>query len=104
MLRSLVIFSLLSPIAISQVRVSTPGTDFKSHEQIDVRITNAGSSAVSYCVEFGQASYRAGTGTEGDVESTPIPFYVQKQNSGKWQTLLIGPDVGSSEAVDMPWY
>ena len=40
MFRSFVIVFLLSPFALSQVRVSMLGTDFKSHEQIDVKITN----------------------------------------------------------------
>jgi hypothetical protein len=46
-------------------------------------------------VEFGQVSFKAGTGTVEDIEHTPMPFYVQKQN-GKWGTLMIGPDIGSS--------
>jgi hypothetical protein len=96
MFRSFVMVFLLSPIALSQVRVSTPGTDFKSHEQIDVKITNAEKSAVSYCVEFGQISFKAGTGKVEDMEHTPTPFYVQEQNGGRWGTLLIGPDIGSS--------
>ena len=74
MFRSFVMVFLLSPIALSQVRVSTPGTDFKSHEQIDVKITNAGKSAVSYCVEFGQISFKAGTGKVEDMEHTRYPF------------------------------
>ncbi len=96
MFRSFVIVFLLSPFALSQVRVSMLGTDFKSHEQIDVKITNAGTSTVSYCVEFGQFSFKTGTGTVEDMENTPIPFYVQKQNGGRWSTLLIGPDIGGS--------
>jgi len=96
MFRSFVIVFLISPIALSQVRVSTPGSDYKSHQQIDVQITNAGKNAVSYCVEFGQHSFKTARGGVENMETTPIPFYVQRQNSRSWGTLLIGPDIGSS--------
>jgi hypothetical protein len=33
-----------------------------------------------------------------DVESTPSPFWVQRNSNGKWGTLMIGPDVGSARA------
>jgi hypothetical protein len=81
---------------LSQVRMSTSTTIYKSHQQIDVQITNADKSAISYCVQFGQVSSRTGAGTVEDIEHTPIPFYVQEWNRSKWNTLLIGPDVGSS--------
>jgi hypothetical protein len=96
MFRSFLIVFLLGPIALSQVRISTPGTDFKSYGRISAQITNTGKITVSYCVEFGQISLKAGTGTAEDIEHTPIPFHVQKQNGSKWGTLMIGPDIGSS--------
>jgi hypothetical protein len=96
MYRSLLILFLVSPFLTSQVRVSTNGSNFKANERIDVQVTNAGKDAVSYCIEAGQASSKAGTGAGADVESTPIPFYVQRHNTDKWGTLMIGPDIGSS--------
>ena len=96
MFRSIAVVLLFGSIAPCQVRVTTPKADFDSHGRIDVQITNTGKIAVSYCVEFGQISYKAGTGASEDVESTPIPFYVQKQNGSRWGTLMIGPDIGSS--------
>ena len=77
MLRWFVFILGLSPIALSQVQLNTSATEYKSHQQIDVQVTNAGKNTVSYCVEFGQISFKAGTGT-ADIEHTPIPFYVQK--------------------------
>jgi hypothetical protein len=87
---------LLGSIALCQVRVSTLNTDFDSRGRIDAQIINTGKVAVSYCVEFGQISHKTVTGAAEDVEPTPIPFYVQKQNGSRWGTLMIGPDVGSS--------
>lgn len=96
MLRLLIFVALFNSAVVSQVRVSAGGEEFNSHQQIPVRISNAGTNNVSYCVEFGQWSSKTGSGQTDDVEATPIPFYVQKQSGGKWGTLLIGPDVGSS--------
>ena len=96
MLRLLSFVALFSSAVVSQVRVSTGGEEFKSHQQIPVRISNAGKNNVSYCVEFDQWSLKTGSGEADDIEPTPIPFYVQKQSGGKWGTLLIGTDVGSS--------
>jgi hypothetical protein len=107
MFRCVVIVLLFNQISLSQVRVAISPTDFKSHDRIDVQVTNTGKKAVSYCVEFGQVSYKGDpVPAEGPdhtripfyvkVESTPIPFYVQKMSGSKWSTLLIGPDVGSS--------
>jgi hypothetical protein len=98
MLPTFIVFLLLSPIVQSQVRVRTVGAEFKSHDRIDAQITNA-KGTVSYCVEFGQHSFKAASGTVEDMETTPIPFYVQRQNDRKWATLLIGPDIGSSKHV-----
>jgi hypothetical protein len=96
MLRVLAVVLLFSSVALSRVSVSTPGAEFKSHDQINVQITNEGKNTVSYCVEFGQHSFKNGRGGVQDMETTPIPFYVQRQNGRSWGTLLIGPDIGSS--------
>jgi hypothetical protein len=33
---------------------------------------------------------------EGEAEASPSPFLVQRKNGSNWNTLFIGPDVGSS--------
>ncbi len=96
MLRTLATLLLLDSALLAQVRVGTVGTQFRAHEQINVQVTNAGKKTASYCVEFTQISFKTGAGTVEDMEHTPIPFYVQKQNGRRWSTLLIGPDIGSS--------
>ena len=59
MLRTFIMFLLLSPIVQSQVRVNTLGAEFKSHDQINAQINNAAKGSVSDCVEFGQHSFKA---------------------------------------------
>jgi len=99
MLRSIVVVLLLNPLALPQVHMATSRTDVNSHDRIDVQITNSGKNAVSYCMEFGQYSFKAGSGAAEDMEPTPIPFYVQREGGGKWSTLLNGPDIGSMRRV-----
>jgi hypothetical protein len=85
------LFLILVGAAAAQVEVSLPANLFKSEDKIDARVVNKGKLSVSYCVEMGQWSPHAGT-----IESTPIPFQVERKNEDKWSVLLIGPDVGSS--------
>ena len=47
---------------------------------------------MTFCVEFGQTSRK-----DGEVESTPIPFWVESYGNGRWGTLMIGPDMGRGE-------
>ena len=63
------------------------------HDEINAKVENTGSNEVTFCVEFGQTSMK-----EGDTESTPSPFWVQRRDNHEWGTLLIGPDVGSVRA------
>ena len=81
----------MAPIlAFGQVKVVLPAKAFRVRETIQATVTNDGKVPVTYCVEFGQHS------PKGDaIETTPIPFYVQKRHEGRWSTLLIGPDIGS---------
>ena len=77
--------------ALAQVRVTLPSAEFRSQEHIRATVENDLGRPITYCVEFGQTS------TNGsDIESTPSPFEVQQRTGGRWSTLLIGPDVGSS--------
>jgi hypothetical protein len=47
------------------------------------------------CVQFGQWSPKGDT-----IETTPSPFFVERDDNGKWGVLLNGPDVGSNS---QPW-
>ncbi len=82
---------LLVCAAVAQVELSVPTGPFKSEDQIQAKVTNKSRLPVSYCVEFGQGSPHAGT-----LESTPVPFHVERSNDGKWNVLINGPDEGSS--------
>jgi hypothetical protein len=84
---------ILATTASAQVRIIVPAPQFKVHDEIHAKVENTGSNAVTFCVEFGQTSMK-----EGDIESTPSPFWVQRSDNNKWGTLLIGPDVGSARA------
>ena len=88
---ALSLFLILVGAAAAQVEVSLPANLFKPEDKIDARIVNKGRLPVSYCIEVGQWSPHAGS-----IESTPIPFHVERKNDDKWSVLLIGPDVGSS--------
>jgi hypothetical protein len=68
-----------------------PKDRYAPHDVIDVVINNAGKSDVSLCVEFGHGSFLDAEHSE----ATPTPVYVQRQTNRGWDTLLIGPDVGS---------
>ncbi len=87
-------FLILAPVcAICQVQVTVPAQSFKASERIAAKVANVGDHEILYCVEFGQTSFK-GPGVE-NMETTPIPFYVQRKSGGRWSTLMIGPDVGS---------
>jgi len=77
--------------AIGQVQVNIPQPRYKQHDSIDVSVTNTSKKAVSFCVEFGHWSFP----DVDHLEATPTPVYVQRNNRGRWSTLLIGPDIGS---------
>lgn len=85
-------FFLVTPfVAMAQAKIDLSAQHYKLHEEIRAKVQNIGSRSVTICVEFGQTSHKS----DGEVESTPIPFWVQRNDHGKWGTLLIGPDVGS---------
>ncbi len=84
---------ILCTPAIAQVKITVSAQQYKVHEEIHARVENTGKGAITFCVEFGQTSMK-----DGEVESTPLPFWVQRNDNGKWGTLLIGPDVGSLKA------
>jgi hypothetical protein len=94
MKRLVLSFLWLCPILITtataQVKITLPTQQYKVGEEIPAKVENRGKYAVTFCVEFGQWSMK-----EGEVESTPSPFWVQREDNEKWGTLIIGPDVGS---------
>jgi hypothetical protein len=94
MIRYVVITSVLwllpSLTAIAHVKITVPEQRYKVEEQIRATVENSGTNPITICVEFGQTSPIG-----ANVESTPIPFYVQRHDAGKWGTLFIGPDIGS---------
>jgi hypothetical protein len=77
----------------TDLQITVPARQFKVLERIPAEIENSPSEPITFCVEFGQTSPSP---DENGVEATPSPFVVQAYSSGKWHTLLIGPDVGSS--------
>jgi len=85
---------ILATAAIAQVKITVPPQRYKIHEEIHAKVENTSNNAVTFCVEFGQTSMKG-----GEVESTPSPFWVQRNDNGKWGTLMIGPDVGSARAA-----
>lgn len=98
---------LLPDIAPAQLEVSVSASVFKQEDSIKATVTNKRSVAISYCIEFGQTSPHDGT-----VDATPIPFYVEAKRGETWNTLMNGPDVGSSRrpatlqagaAIDFPF-
>lgn len=95
-----------SVLTSAQVRLLVPKTTFQSNELIRAQVVNATNEPITVCLEIGQRSVEA-----GKIESTPIPFLVQARIHRKlkqffktrWNTLLIGPDVGELHVpVDLP--
>lgn len=60
-------------------------------EQIAAKVENQTSRPITMCVQIGQQSPKGNT-----IESTPSPFFVERNDNGKWGVLLNGPDVGSN--------
>ena len=85
---------ILPSAAFAQVRITVPAQQYKVHQEIHANVDVKGNNAVTFCVEFAQTSMKA-----GEVEPTPSPFWVQRNDRGKWGTLLIGPDVGSARTA-----
>jgi hypothetical protein len=75
----------------AQVRVIIPKRHYQPQEQIPARLENHTSRPITVCVQFGQWSPKGET-----IESTPSPFFVERNDNGKWGILLNGPDVGSN--------
>jgi hypothetical protein len=55
------------------------------------KLENQTSQSITVCVQFGQSSPK-----EDTIESTPSPFFVERNDKGKWSVLINGPDVGNN--------
>lgn len=81
-----------SVAASAQVKIGIPERHYKSHDKIDVEIANTGFREAAFCVEYGYMSF-----VDSDhSEPTPTPVYVQQKGAHRWNTLMTGPDIGSS--------
>lgn len=85
------LLALFSLAATGQVTIHVSPQHQKKYETIHARVANTGSRPVTFCIEVGQTSPKGG----GEIETTPTPFWVQRNNDGRWSTLMNGPDVGS---------
>jgi hypothetical protein len=90
-----VVFLSLPSLPSRQVSIDVPREQLNSRETIPAIVANRGKDPVTFCVQFGQTSMAS---PSGESELTPIPFLVQQYSSGKWGTLMIGPDIGSIRA------
>jgi hypothetical protein len=75
---------ILATTGIAQVKISVPEQHYEVREQILTKLENLGSRPVTLCIRF-----------LGLAESTPSPFWVERNGEGKWRTLIMGPDVGN---------
>ena len=82
---------LLTTSVFAQVRILVPKQHYQQQEQISAKLENQTSQPITVCVQFGQWSPKGNT-----IESTPSPFFVERNDNGKWGVLLNGPDVGSN--------
>jgi hypothetical protein len=80
------VISLFPLTVAAQVKVIVPQQNQKKYETIHASLENAGSKPVTFCIEVGQTSPRR----SGEIEATPSPFWVQRNNNGKWGTLVSG--------------
>ena len=82
---------LLASSLSAQVRIIIPKRHYQPQEQIPAKLENQTSQPITVCVQLGQSSPKGDT-----IESTPSPFFVERNDNGKWSVLLNGPDIGSN--------
>ena len=68
--------------ATAQVRIDVPGQSFRRQEEIRTKVVNIGKRPITLCLGF------------TSMGSLPLPFAAQRNNGGKWGTLLLGSDLG----------
>lgn len=91
------VLTLFSLTAAAQVKIHISPQHQTKYEKVYARLENVGNKPVTFCVEFGQWSPKGGD----EIETTPSPFWVQRNDNSKWSTLIIGPDVGSLKAPEV---
>jgi hypothetical protein len=94
---SSLVLSLFSLATAAQVKINIPPQHQRKYETIHASVENAGSKPLSFCIEVGQTSPKG----NGETEATPSPFWVQRNNDGKWGALMIGPDVASLKRAEV---
>jgi hypothetical protein len=91
--------SRIAPIAaMARVKIAVSPQHFKQYQEIRAIVGDTGNRTITFCIEVGQTSPKG----NGEIEATPSPFWVQRNDHGRWRTLLIGPDVGSFRADQVP--
>jgi hypothetical protein len=68
--------------AIAQVKIDVPGQSFRRQEEIRTKVINIGNRPITLCLVF------------TSMDRLPLPFAAQRNNGGKWGTLLLGSDLG----------
>ena len=68
--------------AIAQVKIDVPGRSFRRQEEIRTKVINTGKRPITLCLVF------------TSMDRLPLPFAAQRNNGGKWGTLLLGSDLG----------
>ena len=89
-MRLVLLIACLATAGSAQVKVTLPKNHFRVREEIPAKIENHTHHDIAFCVEYGQWS-PAGK----EVKSTPLPFAIQRQSDTEWQSLMMGPDIGS---------
>jgi hypothetical protein len=92
-----ILWFLFSLTAAAQVKIKISPQHQKKYEKIQASVENTGHKPVTFCIEVGQTSPKGG----GEIETSPSPFWVQRNNVGRWGTLIIGPDVGSFRSPEV---
>ena len=72
--------ALSSLTAMGQVKIRVSPQHPKKYEMVHASVENTGSNRITFCIEVGQTSPKEG----GEIESTPWPFWVQRNNNGNW--------------------
>src|SRR5271165_2125450 len=91
------VLSLLSLTVAAQVKIDLPKQNKKKYETIHASIENTGSKPVTFCIEVGQTSPKE----DAETETDPAAVLVKRNDNGRWGTLMIGPDVGSSKSPEV---
>jgi hypothetical protein len=79
---------------LSQVRIGLHSQQVEQHKPFTVQVRNESSYGISFCADIGQS-----VDTPSGRTAAPNPFYLQRWTGKRWETQLIGTDVGNGGAV-----